>query len=107
MGELRSKISGGFVSTRRTATGCRAIPCTRSRLRGKRALDGFTAKMTYDSSEPAVTANSFGQGKAIYISGEVGGGYIHNPYPPLKRFVAGLVRRTRPPIEFDAPKAIE
>ena len=37
----------------------------------------------------------------------VGSAYMNNPYPPLKRFLAHLLRRTRPPIEVDAPEAIE
>ena len=37
----------------------------------------------------------------------MGTAFSWNPYPPLKRFVAELVRRTRPPIEIEAPSAIE
>ena len=63
--------------------------------------------MEYDSGEPAVILHRFGAGQAIYISANVGAGWVHNPYPPLMRFVAHLVRRCRPPIEIDAPQAIE
>jgi hypothetical protein len=83
------------------------VLCTRSSLKGERPLDNFDAKINFDSLEPTVTLNHFGRGRAIYISGDVGGGYIHNPYPPLKRFVSHLVSRTRPPIEVEAPKVIE
>ena len=44
---------------------------------------------------------------AIYICGDVGGAYMNNPYPPLKRLIADLVKRTPPPIEFEMPEAIE
>ena len=81
--------------------------CTRSRLRGEFALENrrrarkplndFDPDSNYDSSEPAVTLHRYGKGQAIYISGNVGAGYAHSPYPPLKRFVASLVKRNRPP----------
>ena len=32
---------------------------------------------------------------------------MNNPYPPLKRLIADLVKRTLPPIEFEMPEAIE
>ncbi|MBM3801135.1 MAG: hypothetical protein FJW26_02360 [Acidimicrobiia bacterium] len=83
------------------------VICTRSNLTGKSPLDKFDSRKNYDSSEPAVTLNRFGKGKAIYINGDVGAAFIHNPYPPLKRLVAQLVRRTKPPIEIEAPRAIE
>lgn len=83
------------------------VLCTRSNLKGERPLDSFDPKVNYDSSEPAVTINRFGKGKVIYITGDVGEGYIHNPYPRLKRFVEHLVKRTKPPLEVEAPKAIE
>jgi hypothetical protein len=89
-------------------TGSRAeVLCTRSSLTGERPLDHFDPKANYDSSEPAVTINRFGKGRAIYVSGDVGAAYLHNPYPPLKRFVEHLVRKTRPPLELEAPRAIE
>ena len=83
------------------------VLCTKSSLRGEKPLDRFDPEGDYDSGEPGVTVHPFGKGKAVYISGDVGGGYTHNPYPPLKRFVADLVGRTRPPIEVEAPKVIE
>ena len=83
------------------------VLCTRSNLKGKRPLDNFDTKTAHDEGQPAVTVHSFGAGRAIYISGDIGAGYLHNPYPPLKRFVAALVRRARPPIEVEAPQAIE
>ena len=67
----------------------------------------FRPGENYDSTEPAVTVNRFGKGRAFYIAADVGGGYVHNPYPLLKRLVVNLVRRTQVPIEFDAPQAIE
>jgi hypothetical protein len=63
--------------------------------------------MDYDSPEPAITTHRFGKGVAIYICGDVGGAYMNNPYPPLKRLIADLVKRTPPPIEFEMPEAIE
>jgi hypothetical protein len=83
------------------------VLCTRSNLKGERPLDNFDPKVNYDSAEPAVTLCRFGKGKAIYISGGVGEGYHHNPYPMLKRFVARLVGRTQTPIEVEAPRVIE
>lgn len=80
---------------------------TRSSLRGATPLDGFDPARPCDSGEPAVVEHAFGTGRAIYINADVGSGYTHNPYPPLKRFVAALVRRTPPPIDIEAPKVIE
>ena len=95
--------SESLVSLR---AGARAL-CTRSSLEGEQPLAHFDPHTDYDSGEPAVTLHSFGQGQAIYLSSEVGEGYLQNPYPPLKRFVARLVRKTQPPIEVEAPQAIE
>ncbi len=81
--------------------------CTRCSLQGKRPLDQFDPHVNFDSGRPAVTCNCFGKGRAFYISGDVGGGYTHNPYPPLRRFVANLTRKTIPPLEVTAPKVIE
>lgn len=83
------------------------VLCTHSCLEGERLLKDFDPRMDYDSSEPAITMHRFGKGKAIYICGDVGGAYMNNPYPPLKRLIADLVRRTPPPIEFEMPEAIE
>ena len=83
------------------------VLCTRSCLEEKRPLNDFDPRMDYDSSEPAITVHRFGKGKAIYICGDVGGAYMNNPYPPLKRLIADLVKRTLPPIEFEMPEAIE
>ena len=83
------------------------VLCTRSCLEGERLLKDFDPRMEYDSSEPVITMNRYGKGKAIYICGDVGGAYMNNPYPPLKRLIADLVKRTPPPIEFEMPEAIE
>jgi hypothetical protein len=83
------------------------VLCTRSNLKGEKPLDNFDPKVNYGSSEPAVTISHFGKGRAIYINGDVGAGYIHNPYPPLKRFVEHLVKLTKPPLEVVAPRVIE
>ena len=32
---------------------------------------------------------------------------MNNPYPPLKRLIVDLAKRTPPPIEFEMPEAIE
>ena len=88
--------------------GCQTeVLATKSNLTGVKPLDRFDPKVKYDSGRPGVTCRAFGKGKAFYISGDVGWGYTHNPYPPLKRFVANLIRRTRSPIEVDAPKVVE
>ena len=83
------------------------VLCTRSCLEDERPLNDFDPRMDYDSSEPAITMHGFGKGRAIYICGDVGGAYMNNPYPPLKRLVANLVKRRPPPIEFEMPEAIE
>ena len=67
----------------------------------------FYAYADHDSGLPAVTENTFGKGKAIYVCGDVGEGYSRNPLPQLKRFVAYLVRTSTPPIELEAPRIIE
>ena len=86
------------------------VLCTRTSLvslPGKDLLECFDPKKEYDSSVPTVTANRYGKGQAIYIAADVGGAYLNNPYPPLKRFIARLVQRTNPPLEIEAPEAIE
>ena len=83
------------------------VLATRSSLRGERPLNRFDPETVYDSGQPAVTLNQLGKGKAIYISADVGSGYLHNPYPVLKRFVADLAARARLPLELEAPRAIE
>ena len=83
------------------------VLCTRSGLEGERLLKDFDPRIDYDSPEPAITMHRFGKGMAIYICGDVGGAYMNNPYPPLKRLITDLVKRTPPPIEFEMPEAIE
>jgi hypothetical protein len=80
------------------------VLCTRTSLD---SLERFDPEREYDSGEPTVTVNQYGKGQAIYVAGDVGGAYLNNPYPPLKRFVAHLVKRSRTPIEIEAPEAIE
>ena len=80
------------------------VLCTRTSLD---SLERFDPEQEYDSAEPTVTVNQYGKGQAIYIAGDVGGAYLNNPYPPLKRFVAHLVKCTRSPMEIEAPEAIE
>ena len=81
--------------------------CTRSSLGGGAPLDHFDPRLEYDSGEPAATLNHYGRGRAIYLSSDVGRGFLENPYPPLRRFIDHLLRRTPPPIEVEAPQAIE
>jgi len=83
------------------------VLATRSSLGGERPLDRFDLEAEYDFGEPAVTINQHGKGKAIYISADVGSGYLHNPHPMLKRFVADLAARAWLPLELEAPRAIE
>ena len=82
------------------------VLCTRSSLQGE-VLPEFNPKMEYDTGEPTVTVNRFGQGSAFYISGDVGRAYVEVPYPPLMRFLASLIGRTPAPIQVEAPAAIE
>ena len=82
------------------------VLCTRSSLQGE-VLPEFNPKMEYDTGEPTVTVNRFGRGSACYISGDVGRAYVEVPYPPLMRFLASLIGRTPPPIQVEAPAAIE
>ena len=74
---------------------------------GQPPLKDFYAYSDYDSRLPAVTVNTFGKGRAIYVCGDVGGGYDLNPLVQLKRFVAYLARTAKPPIEVEAPSVIE
>ena len=82
------------------------VLCTRSSLTWENGppLQDFHSGMEYDSSEPAVTVNDYGKGRAIYICGDVGSGYDLNPLPQLKRFVASLLETTTAPIELDGPR---
>ena len=91
--------------------GARAL-CTRSTLtaHGDDLQDGLSAYQPgggHDTGEPAVVLNEYGKGRTIYIAGDVGGAFMNSPYPPLMRFVAGLVKRTPPPVEIDGPQALE
>jgi hypothetical protein len=86
--------------------------CTRSNLaaHGDDLQDGLSAYRPggqHDTGEPAVVLNEYGRGRAIYIAGDVGGAFMNSPYPPLMRFVAGLVKRTPPPLEIEGPQALE
>ncbi len=83
------------------------VLCSRSSLDGKPPLENFHPSTPYDSEEPAVTSRRFGKGWAIYISSDVGAGFVRNPYPVAQRFVANLVQRTPPPLRVQAPEAIE
>ena len=111
-------FSGEESSVRLRSVAELEVLCTRSNLRaeppwksgvpwGKEPLDDFDPTENYDSFEPTVTLNRYGKGQAIYISGDIGSAYMNNPYPPLKRFLAHLVKRKKPPLEIEAPEAIE
>lgn len=80
---------------------------SKSSIQGRQPIDEFDPRANHDSGEPGVTLHQFGKGKAFYIGGNIGQAFARNPYPPLKRWVADLVGRTRPPIEIEAPKVIE
>lgn len=86
--------------------GARAL-CTRSNLEGEDPLDRFHPEREYDTGAPTVAVNDYGKGRAIYIAGDVGGAYMNNPCSRLKRFVVNLVQRTPPPIQIEAPEALE
>ena len=81
--------------------------CTRAKPAGNPPVDRLGPKGADDSGQPAVTLHAYGRGQVLYLAADVGAGYLENPNPPLKRFVAGLVRRARPPVEVDGPGAIE
>ena len=83
------------------------VLCTRSNLEGEDPLRPFRPDRDNDSGQPAVTVNEYGRGQAFYIAGDVGGAYMSNPYPPLKRFVVSLVKRTQPPFEIEGPEALD
>ena len=61
----------------------------------------------YDTGELAVVLNRVGNGRVIYLAAELGASYLETPHPQQKKLLAALVETTRPPIEFDAPEAIE
>ena len=91
--------------------GAHAI-CTRSSLSAdkddlKDGLSAYRPGGDHDTGQPAVVVNEFGRGRVIYLAGDVGGAYMNSPYPPLMRFVVGLVKQTPPPVEIDGPQALE
>ena len=81
--------------------------CTRGGKTRERPLDSLGLKGPDNTGKPAVTRHVFGKGQAYYLGADVGSGYLENPYPPLKRLVAHLVRQTPSPIDIHAPGAIE
>ena len=83
-----------------------SVLCTRSDLEA-RLLNNFHPSMDYHGSEPAVTVNSYGSGRAVYVAGDVGGAYMNSPYPPLRRFAAHLAGDAGPPLAVEAPETIE
>ena len=92
-----------------TGSGAKAL-FTKSNLHwknGQAPLNDFYAYNDYDSGLPAVTVNTFGKGRAIYLCGNVGAGFDLNPLTQLKRFVAYFARLAKPPIEVETPSVIE
>ncbi len=83
------------------------VLCTRCKPGLVDLLRYFDPRMEYDSGEPAVISNVFGNGRSIYICGDVGGAYMNTPYPQLRRFINYLVGLTPSPIEVEAPECIE
>ena len=88
------------------------VLCTRSKLSasGDDQKDGLAAYKpgeSHDTGEPAVVVNEYGKGRAIYLAGDVGGAFMNSPYPPLMRFVVSLVKQAPPPVEIEAPEALE
>ena len=83
-----------------------SVICTRSDL-DPRLLNNFHPSMDYRGSEPAVTVHPYGNGRAVYIAGDVGGAYMNSPYPPLRRLVAHLAGEAGPPLAVEAPEVIE
>ncbi len=85
---------------------CTHVLFSRSRIDAE-VLRNFDPRVDFDSSEPAITSNRFGEGQAIYIAGDVGGAYMNSPYPCLRRLIKYLVMQTESPIEVEAPEVIE
>ena len=96
----------GRESTVKAGSGTSML-CTRSNTEDPVALGSLNADSEHDSTHPVVTSNAFGEGRAIYIAGDVGRAYMNSPYPPLRRFVAALAARSQPPLEVEAPEQIE
>ena len=92
-------------------SGARAI-CTRSSLSAdkddlKDGLSAYRPGGDHDTGQPAVVISEYGKGKVVYVAGDVGGAFMNSPYPPLMRFVVGLVKQTPPPVEIEGPQALE
>ena len=92
-------------------SGGRAM-CTRSNFTAsgddpKDGLADYKPGERNDSGAPAVVENECGKGRVIYLAGDVGGAFMESPYPPLMRFVVGLVKQAPPPVEVEAPEALE
>ena len=86
--------------------------CTRSSMSAHKddlqdGLRTYRPGGEHDTGDPAVVVNEYGKGRVIYIAGDVGGAFMNSPYPPLMRFVVSLVKQTPPPVEIEAPEALE
>ena len=62
--------------------------------------------VVFDSQLDQEQLNSY-RALVLSNSADVGSGYLHNPHPVLKRFVADLAARARLSLELEAPRAIE
>ena len=72
-------------------------------------LNGLSVKFEeYDSDVPAIVRRRIGKGTAYYVGAELGQGYIGHRLPQVARLLAALERNSAtPPLEFDAPLALE
>ena len=100
-------FAGRQTAVRIRADASPEILCTKCGLHVARPIDHYREDFEFGSGEPAITNNRYGNGSAIYITGDIGLAYSLTPYPPLRRLVAQLVKRTPSPIEIEAPGVIE
>ena len=77
------------------------VLCTLSTRRRFGPINPY--EITHDSIHPGVTLNTFGRGKAIYISGDIGTGFCDHPLPQVRQFFSSLVNRGGLRVEVDAP----
>jgi hypothetical protein len=75
----------------------------------RRTLNGLSVRFEgYDSDVPAVVRNRVGRGAVYYFAADVAAGYSNHGLPRVAQLVASLERRAaRPPLELDAPNALE
>ena len=78
--------------------------CTLSVRRGFAMID--PAREPHDSGHPGVVEHAWGQGKAIYLSGDIGEGFCDHPLQRVREFFVDLVRRGDLLVEISCPSRI-